>query len=131
MAAFLPSDYRADLRIGTAEREQAATQLAEHFSAGRLTTDEFDERVRQAYQARTDAELRTLFRDLPRSQSEREKQPNWYPYRRRLGLLRVVLLVAAVVAWVAIVHLPPFFLIPLLWFSIARSRRRFYRLAHR
>jgi uncharacterized membrane protein len=33
-----------DIRIGTAEREQALDLLSEHFAAGRLTVVEFDER---------------------------------------------------------------------------------------
>jgi len=53
------------IRIGTAERERAAADLGEHLSAGRLSTEEFDERVQQTYAARTAAELAPLFRDLP------------------------------------------------------------------
>ncbi|MFD9893020.1 DUF1707 domain-containing protein [Amycolatopsis sp. NPDC059027] len=54
-----------DLRIGTAEREESARLLAEHFSQGRLTPDEYETRVTGAYAATTRAELRPLFTDLP------------------------------------------------------------------
>ncbi|NLV80895.1 MAG: DUF1707 domain-containing protein [Rhodococcus sp.] len=54
-----------DIRIGTAEREEAVTLLGEHFSAGRLTVDEFDERVGLANLARTRGDLVPLFADLP------------------------------------------------------------------
>jgi len=53
------------LRIGDVERERAVTALGEHFAAGRLTRDEFDERSEAAWAARTEAELAPLFTDLP------------------------------------------------------------------
>ncbi|MBM7460076.1 DUF1707 domain-containing protein [Rhodococcus coprophilus] len=56
---------RPEVRIGTAEREEAVHLLGEHFAAGRLTLDEFDERVTRATQARTRGDLVPLFRDLP------------------------------------------------------------------
>lgn len=52
-------------RIGDAERDEATRMLSEHLAAGRLTQDEFDERMGRALQARTSAELRPLFADLP------------------------------------------------------------------
>ncbi|PXY19298.1 DUF1707 domain-containing protein [Prauserella muralis] len=62
----MPSDPDPDqLRIGTSEREEASRVLADHFAEGRLTTDEYDERVAGALAARTVAELRPLFEDLP------------------------------------------------------------------
>ena len=53
------------LRIGDAEREQAAADLGEHFAQGRLTADEHAERLDQVMRARTRAELAPLFSDLP------------------------------------------------------------------
>lgn len=107
-----------ELRIGTAERERAAADLGEHLAAGRLSTEEFDERVRQAYAARTAAELTPLFRDLP---NLRPAPPPPRP-RRDLRPLLLVLLVAAVIAWVVFVHVPPFFVFPLMWFVFASRR---------
>ncbi|HEY5979308.1 MAG TPA: DUF1707 domain-containing protein [Microlunatus sp.] len=52
-------------RIGDAERDRAAEYLREHMSVGRLSQDEFDERVTAALQARTAADLEPLFDDLP------------------------------------------------------------------
>jgi hypothetical protein len=54
-----------DLRISDADRDQAIAQLSEHFQAGRLTTEEFDERSGAALQAKTGRELAVLFTDLP------------------------------------------------------------------
>lgn len=56
---------RPEVRIGTAEREEAVRLLGEHFSAGRLTLDEFDQRVTLATTARTRGDLVPLFTDLP------------------------------------------------------------------
>jgi TM2 domain-containing membrane protein YozV len=53
------------MRIGHAEREEAATALAEHFSHGRLDGDEYEERVGLAWAAKTTVDLETLFADLP------------------------------------------------------------------
>lgn len=54
-----------EVRIGTAEREEAAKLLADHFSLGRLSADEYETRVLAAYGATTMGELRPLFGDLP------------------------------------------------------------------
>lgn len=59
----------SEVRIGTAEREEAMTLLGEHFSAGRLTLVEFDERVATAGSARTRGDLVPLFADLPSAPS--------------------------------------------------------------
>ena len=53
------------VRIGDAEREQAIGALGEHFAAGRLSKDEFDERGSAAWAAKTSADLAPLFSDLP------------------------------------------------------------------
>jgi hypothetical protein len=47
------------------ERDQAISELTDHFQAGRLTTEEFDERSGLALRARTQGELAALFADLP------------------------------------------------------------------
>lgn len=54
-----------DLRIGTAEREAAIKILSDHLSEGRLSLDEYDQRMSAAIDAQTRADLRPLFRDLP------------------------------------------------------------------
>ncbi|GAA1229804.1 DUF1707 domain-containing protein [Prauserella halophila] len=53
------------LRVGDAEREEASRVLADHFSAGRLSMDEYGGRVGAAAAARTRADLSGLFDDLP------------------------------------------------------------------
>ena len=54
-----------DLRIGDAERDVTTRQLRECFAQGRLTIDEFNDRLGQALSATTQAELDRLTRDLP------------------------------------------------------------------
>lgn len=60
------SYQRGDIRVSDAERDEAVTELGEHFQAGRLTQEEFDDRSGRALQARTGRDLSTLFGDLPR-----------------------------------------------------------------
>lgn len=54
-----------EIRIGTAEREQALDALTQHFSDGRLTVSEFDERSGQIAAATTRGQLDKVFADLP------------------------------------------------------------------
>jgi hypothetical protein len=54
-----------NVRVGDAERDAVATQLREHYADGRLTLDELNERLDQAFASRTRADLNTVTRDLP------------------------------------------------------------------
>jgi hypothetical protein len=56
-----------ELRVSDADRDQAIAELSEHFQAGRLTQEEFEERTGQALQARAGKDLAALFADLPRA----------------------------------------------------------------
>jgi hypothetical protein len=55
----------SNIRVGDAEREAVASQLREHYADGRLTLDELNERLDQAFAAKTRAELLMVTRDLP------------------------------------------------------------------
>jgi hypothetical protein len=55
----------ASLRVSDADREQAVIVLREHLLAGRLTLEEFSERVEAALQARSAGELAHIGKDLP------------------------------------------------------------------
>lgn len=57
--------YLPTTRIGHREREMAVQALADHYSSGRLTGDEYSERVAGAWEAKTTADLGPLFGDLP------------------------------------------------------------------
>jgi Domain of unknown function (DUF1707) len=54
-----------NMRVGDADREGVAAQLREHYADGRLTLDELNERLDQAFAARTRADLDAVLRDLP------------------------------------------------------------------
>ena len=54
-----------DLRIGDADREAAAAGLREHYAQGRLTLEEFNQRIDSAFAAVTQSQLRQVTRDLP------------------------------------------------------------------
>ena len=57
------------LRVSDADRDRAIAELSEHYQAGRITTEEFEDRSGRALQARTTADLADLFTDLPRRQA--------------------------------------------------------------
>jgi hypothetical protein len=61
----MASERRPALRISDAERELAVKTLGEHHAVGRLTYEEFVERMDTAYEARTHEELDLLTADLP------------------------------------------------------------------
>jgi hypothetical protein len=66
MTSTSATDQQAgSVRVSDAERDMVVSQLSEHFQAGRLTTEEFDERAGLALGARTRSDLTTLMTDLP------------------------------------------------------------------
>lgn len=85
------------LRASTADRERAVDVLKAGFVEGRLTKDEYDVRVSQAYASRTYAELAMVTADLPGGQMVAPySQPYLRPYqpvRRRTNSLAVASLI--------------------------------------
>jgi Domain of unknown function (DUF1707) len=60
-------DYQpSGLRVSDSDRDRAIAELSEHFQAGRITTDELEERTGRALRARTAGDPAELFTDLPR-----------------------------------------------------------------
>jgi hypothetical protein len=57
------------LRASDAERERTAGMLRDHAQDGRLDVEELEDRLEQAYAARTRADLELLTADLPRRSS--------------------------------------------------------------
>ena len=64
-----------DIRVSDADRDAAIAELSEHFQAGRLTHEEFDERADLALRARTGNDLNELFTDLPGPSAPPGPQP--------------------------------------------------------
>ncbi len=59
----MPGDPR--IRASDADRDRAAALLREHHAAGRLTAEEFHDRMDQAFEAKTLGEIDELMADLP------------------------------------------------------------------
>ena len=103
-------------RIGDAERDSAIKALGEHYAAGRLTKEEYDERADAVLRARFDSDLRPLFLDLPRIgpthapppgpyRPQPRRGPAWResPLFPRLGVAAVVIAVANGAWWLLFV----------------------------
>src|SRR3954468_1762383 len=69
-----PSTPPDELRIADSDREAAISQLSRHTGDGRLTLDEFEQRVDEVLQAKTRADLRVPFRGLPSLDPEPERR---------------------------------------------------------
>ena len=96
-------NYPAAMRASDADRDAVLSDLSEHFQAGRLTTDEFEDRTGRALTARTWGELRDLMQDLPASPAGLRVPvtvTTGGPPQRPLG--RTVLVPVAVLAGIAI-----------------------------
>lgn len=138
-------DPRSGLRISDAEREAAVQALGEHFAAGRLTREEYDERSDRAYAARTAAEVVPLFTDLPAPHPYAPSVPraarptpsapgswappgwpaNRAPVRRgpRVPLLPLLFIVIGLAMLLKAPFLV-FLVLGVVWFAKSRSRRR-------
>lgn len=129
------------IRAGDADRDRVVAALQAHREAGRLTAEEFEERMESALMARWLDELPPLLADLPGPDTPPRQQPagsagGCRPYGppgplRFLMVLAPFLVLAALVGSVAAVahgHFP----FPLLWLAAAAfwfrpwwRRRRF------
>ena len=54
-----------DLRIGDTEREATANILREHYAQGRLSLEEFNQRIDAVFSSKTQRDLNHLTHDLP------------------------------------------------------------------
>lgn len=55
----------AKIRASDADRDRVAEALREHLAAGRLTIEEFNDRLGQAFTAKTLGDLQDVLADLP------------------------------------------------------------------
>lgn len=63
------------MRASDADRERVATRLREGHAEGRLTIEEFQERLDAAYAAQTRADLVPITRDLPDTAPDAPVEP--------------------------------------------------------
>lgn len=61
------------IRVSDEERERLAEELQEHTVAGRLTTEEYEQRLGAVYAARTRSDLDVLRKDLPVSSAAAQR----------------------------------------------------------
>jgi hypothetical protein len=87
-----------DLLVSDADRARAAGELRQHYEAGRLTLDEFQERLDEAHRARTEAELERVLRQLPSPKlpTVSPRDTRWRSLAVQYALVNVV----AVLIWV-------------------------------
>jgi DUF1707 SHOCT-like domain len=91
----------AGLRISDAERAEVADLLSRHYGDGRLDQAEFNQRLDQAMQAKTYADLDGILVDLPRTDAEASAAPKATERRRhehrhlRVLVLAVFIVIAA------------------------------------
>src|SRR5829696_8792678 len=119
------AELQPRMRAGDKDRQQVVVQLGKHFGEGRLTVEEFDERVVRAHASVYLDELPALTVDLP---GDPEPQPQHRrPTRPQRRVPPVVfVLIAIFLAWslvTAVVYgAPPVFALILL-FMFLRHRR--------
>jgi hypothetical protein len=89
------------MRASDADRDAVLAELGEHFQAGRLTLEEFDERSDLALRSRTYGELADLTRDLPAPSRAPARSPK--PQSSHGGLRLPVAAIAAALALVVLV----------------------------
>ena len=110
------------MRAGDKDRQRVVEQLGKHFGEGRLTVEEFDDRVVRAHASVYLDELPALTADLPR-----DPEPHRRPTRSPMRVPAFVfVLLSMFLAWsmvAAVVYgAPPFFAL-LLLFLFLRHRR--------
>jgi len=113
----------SDVRVSDAERDAVVQQLSRHTGDGRLTIDEFEERVEQVYASKTRRELDETLRGLPRPAVRIPRRVDIADRMRPLaGIALLVLAVVAIGPWIL------WFAIPLIWCRLAgRAHRRHHR----
>ena len=79
---------RGHMRASHADREQVVDVLKAAFVHGRLTKDEFDLRVGQAFASRTVAELAALTADVPAGLTAAVGRSSRFPTRAGPGRTR-------------------------------------------
>ena len=118
------AEIQPRMRAGDKDRQRVVEQLGKHFGEGRLTVEEFDERVVRAHAAVYLDELPALTVDLPR-----EPEPRQRATRPRIPVpaALLVLLLAMLLAWslvTAVVYgAPPLFALFLLFLFLRHGRR--------
>jgi hypothetical protein len=123
-------------RLSDAERDQAAAELGEHYAQGRLSQDEHGERLDAIWAARTRGDLVRVFSDLPspyfartapvyRGPAPARSSAGGWPAPWRRGLPAPLFVVLALlVVFTVLTHLPIILIGLLVWFFLISRHRR-------
>lgn len=117
---------RSEVRLADADRERAIVRLSEHYAAGRLDKDEFDERSDAVWTARTAGDVEPVFADLePATLERREPRPPARGARRGRLPVPFLPMLFVLIALTAVIHLPLVLFAFVGWaFLIGRRRGR-------
>ena len=91
-------DQRPEVRVSDADREETVKLLERHYADGRLTFDEYSERMEAAFHARTHEDLRQTLRELPPLEQPRPPAQRTSPGRDWPSWLTPGLIIGAVIA---------------------------------
>jgi DUF1707 SHOCT-like domain len=82
-----------DTLVADSDRSAAGDELRSHYDSGRLTVDEFEDRLAEVNVARTRGDLDKALRQLPRSEppaSLRVRDRRWSSLALQYGLVNLV-----------------------------------------
>jgi hypothetical protein len=119
--SFEITDERIDVRASDAERDAVVESLRGHAQAGRLTSEELEERVAVALAAKTRADLARLQRDLPAPARRVAPRPRPRQERGRPPFVSIAVLLIAIWAVSGGGYFWPVW--PLLWFAFIAMMR--------
>jgi uncharacterized protein DUF1707 len=113
------SDHEGNLRAADGDRDAVAETLREQHLAGRIDTDELQERIERCYAAKTYAELDALLADLP------EEDRSGSARHGRWGAPLLLPLLPLLIVALALSHGRALWLaFPLAFFFVVRPLRR-------
>ena len=115
-----------DVRVSDAERDEVVEQLSQHTGEGRLTLEEFEQRVDAALHAKTRGDLDETLLGLPRPPARVRRQTDLgvrlWPVAVVVLLALAILTVSPVLLWIAV---------PVVWCRVAggpHHRRRWHEI---
>ncbi len=107
------------LRASDRDREAVSTILGREHVVGRLTQDEFQERLDRCLQAKTYGELDALVADLPYDEPASPRRRSFRPAPFMLVPVALIALIAVTGGRIGFLVVPLFFFVvrPLVWHS--------------
>jgi uncharacterized protein DUF1707 len=116
---------RADERVSDADRQATIDQLSRHTGDGRLTLEDFEARVDEAWQAKTHGDLQHVLRELPVERVPLHRRHPDAQLRRAAALVLIIVGAAFLMGPWSL-----WWLIPLAWFKLGAFGRHSSRGYH-